>query len=334
MAKGNLFQGMGRGKVGDVVFSRLNGQQISRVRNRKPNNPKTNAQLLQRAVMATVMQAYSAGKIIFDHSFQGAKVPSGSMQKFMSINAKKIRAMLANDIANGSTDARLVGPGTKDCAPNLFQISDGSLTQNIIVTGSATVAAGGTDKTAGTGLLPAIVANETIAEYVSRIGLVSGDILTLCLIQAFDAGTGNAVFIVGDSGNPLAEQTSSFFGFLRLIVKPEAFASDTVITESTKWTDIFHIDTYQNIDVDPDTPIHNPWITGDNTPAEGSNYAFGWIRSRMNTGERSKCTLEYPTWINEWEPTSGLAGEYVLEGWKQGTQDLGDSDLILEGSGF
>ena len=43
------------------VFSRLNGQQVSRVRNRNPKNPRTNAQLYQRAIMATVMQAYSAG---------------------------------------------------------------------------------------------------------------------------------------------------------------------------------------------------------------------------------------------------------------------------------
>ena len=74
MAKGNLFQGMGRGKVGDVVFSRLNGEQISRVRNRHPKNPRSNSQLFQRAIMATVMQAYSAGKAIFDHSFEGYAV--------------------------------------------------------------------------------------------------------------------------------------------------------------------------------------------------------------------------------------------------------------------
>ena len=28
MSKGNLFLGFGRGKVGDVVFSRLNGEQV------------------------------------------------------------------------------------------------------------------------------------------------------------------------------------------------------------------------------------------------------------------------------------------------------------------
>ena len=73
MAKGNMLQGMARGKVGDVVFSRLNGQQISRVRNRQPYNPRTNKQLIQRAIMATVMLGYSAGKEIFNHSFQGKR---------------------------------------------------------------------------------------------------------------------------------------------------------------------------------------------------------------------------------------------------------------------
>ena len=91
MAKGNLFQGMGRGKVGDVVFSRLNGQQIARVRNRNPKNPRTNAQLYQRAIMATVMQAYSAGIAIFDHSFQGKEVGAQNQRRFMALNAKLLR---------------------------------------------------------------------------------------------------------------------------------------------------------------------------------------------------------------------------------------------------
>ena len=73
MSKGNLFQGMARGSVGDVTFTRVNGQQVARVRNRKPKNPRTNKQLYQRAIMATVMRAYSAGRAIFDHSFEGVK---------------------------------------------------------------------------------------------------------------------------------------------------------------------------------------------------------------------------------------------------------------------
>ena len=87
MAKGNMLQGMARGKVGDVVFSRLGGEQIARVRNRHPKNPRTNAQLYQRAIMATVMQAYSAGKVIFDHAFQGREIGAGIQRRFMALNA-------------------------------------------------------------------------------------------------------------------------------------------------------------------------------------------------------------------------------------------------------
>jgi hypothetical protein len=94
MAKGNLFQGMARGAVGDVVFSRLNGQQVSRVRNRQPANPQTNAQLYQRAIMATVMQAYSFGKKIFDHSFEGKKKGSECQNAFLSLNSLKLRSAI------------------------------------------------------------------------------------------------------------------------------------------------------------------------------------------------------------------------------------------------
>ena len=47
MSKGNLFLGFGRGKVGVVVFSRLNGEQVTRARNRSPRKPKYPLQLLQ-----------------------------------------------------------------------------------------------------------------------------------------------------------------------------------------------------------------------------------------------------------------------------------------------
>lgn len=71
MSKGNPFLGMARGKVGDVVMYRLNGEQVMRTRNRHPRNPNTNAQIIQRAVMADVQRVYSLGYQLFNHAFQG-----------------------------------------------------------------------------------------------------------------------------------------------------------------------------------------------------------------------------------------------------------------------
>jgi hypothetical protein len=52
MAKDNLFLGTARGSVGDIVFSRLDGQQVARVRNRAPRNPQSPAQMVQRIIMS------------------------------------------------------------------------------------------------------------------------------------------------------------------------------------------------------------------------------------------------------------------------------------------
>lgn len=44
-----MLLGYARGSVGDVTFSRVKGQQVQKARNRRPNNPRTEAQVLQRA---------------------------------------------------------------------------------------------------------------------------------------------------------------------------------------------------------------------------------------------------------------------------------------------
>lgn len=58
MAKGNMFLSQARGKVGSVVFSVLKGQQIERVYNPKPDNPRSPLQQAQRALLANATKYY------------------------------------------------------------------------------------------------------------------------------------------------------------------------------------------------------------------------------------------------------------------------------------
>lgn len=58
MSKGNLFLSQARGKVGSVVFSVLKGQQITRVYNPKPDNPRSPLQQAQRALLANATKYY------------------------------------------------------------------------------------------------------------------------------------------------------------------------------------------------------------------------------------------------------------------------------------
>lgn len=61
MAKGNMFLSQARGKVGSVVFSVIKGQQVERVYNPSPANPRTNGQQAQRSLLANMTKFYKRG---------------------------------------------------------------------------------------------------------------------------------------------------------------------------------------------------------------------------------------------------------------------------------
>ena len=321
MAKGNLFQGMARGKVGDVVFSRANGQQVSRVRNRQPNNPRTNAQLYQRAIMATIMQAYSTGKEIFDHSFQGYKVGADNQNRFMTINTKKLRAAVASDVANGLTGggctARVIGPGVKYPVPWTYQISEGSLPQDIMNSGGGLLHIGE-------------VQNETVAAYLRRMGIQQNDIFT---VVAFNCATNSSafdvVFTAGQGGDEYAEQTKCIFLFARLRVKASAYNDATVISAITTMDHIFEYDLSSNYT--PSLNVHQMGagiLYPDEMPQSETLFTSGVIRSRDNEDLRSTCVLEWP---DDLASEYGLTTDYLLTAWAEGTTKIGESNLILEG---
>lgn len=310
MAKGNMFQGMARGKVGDIVFSRLDGQQISRVRNRNPKNPRSNAQLYQRAIMATVMQAYSAGKEIFDHSFQGKSVGAANQRHFLSINAKKLRETIANEIAAGtaveSQIGRVVAPGVKAPVPYSFQVSDGSLT-NMLSYGST---------------FPNVTENETVAAYCARLGLVAGDIFTF--VGFMPNVSANPLFTVNGQSSAYAKQFPCVFVACRLEVKSSALTSTD---EMANFGQIFSVT--KNINCD--NVVITSAVPGDdvscalfvNDPEQNGAYTI--IHSRKDEDLRSPEVLTLTT------HDYGLATQYALAAWQQGTVLVGDSNLILEG---
>lgn len=134
MSKGNMFLGHARGKVGDVVFSRQDGEQVTRTRNRHPRNPQTPLQLLQRVILKTTGAAYSAFREICDHSFQGLGTGTPNQSRFMQRNVENFRNILAEVINSGDTETILSDGHTNFNARNVMQplvnpyiISEGSL---------------------------------------------------------------------------------------------------------------------------------------------------------------------------------------------------------------
>ena len=111
MAKGNMFLGMSRGSVGDVTFYRNRGNQVARARNRAPMNPKTEAQTIQRMILATASKAYSRMKGIVDHSFQGVQYGGVSQSYFLKRAMDDIRTWVSQTInITGEYPANLRNP--------------------------------------------------------------------------------------------------------------------------------------------------------------------------------------------------------------------------------
>lgn len=316
---------MARGKVGDIVFYRQDGQQITRTRNRSPRNPKTQKQLVQRAVMATVGLAYKFGSSIFDHAFQGKSKGAQCQREFISENLRILRGLMAAEVDGNSESpqARIVGP--KSIVPVPFggmMISRGTYDQNLF---SWTDGEGANATVAG---MPSTLSSEeTGAAYASRVGLIPNDLYT---IVVFPITSSNPVFEVTGAGSWRATQYPSSFNFVRLRVK-DLSAISTPADDLT-YDDIFEIEA-SNINTTALKANH----PGDDIDMEtlfsvGYDYmgAFGIIRSRDDQDLRSTSYLHLAGSSNAF----GLLAEWALPAWQQGAAEVVGSELILEGGNF
>jgi hypothetical protein len=135
MATGNLLLGTGRRSIGDIVLYRRNGKQVSRVRNRKISNPKTDAQYIQRIILQTVSQAYSRMKAITDHSFETVNGAGNNMSRFMRVNLDRIRAKTSSAIlaGDGYDTLKAYTPLKAPLAvPDEWIVSQGTMPQLVI----------------------------------------------------------------------------------------------------------------------------------------------------------------------------------------------------------
>lgn len=320
---------MGRGSIGDVTFYRADGQQLSRVRNRRPKNPKTEAQLYQRAIMATVVKAYQAGKAIFDHSFQGFSVGAQCQRQFMSLNAKMLRQLVATDIntpiATNSQKARVVGPGVSVPVANPFIISRGSY-QQVFFTLVNDEIDGPAYRT------PSANSGETVAAYAARTGLISGDIYTfLAFAEKKDIAYQSSLY-----DDVLASQNYCSFGWVRLIVKENLSSVNTAIS---KLSDIFTVqssggdfawpaDKLTLINIGAQIDISTLIVS--NNESYTATGAIGLIRSRLDQDLRSDSDMVV-FYGSSAEDMFGIASDYILDEWKNATTNVGKSELILEG---
>ena len=89
MAKSSNFFGLRTGSTKSLTFSVYRGQQITKDRVSRISNPRTTAQMQQRALVPMVAAARSTLKGLVDHSFEGIPYGEASLKEFSAQNLKK-----------------------------------------------------------------------------------------------------------------------------------------------------------------------------------------------------------------------------------------------------
>lgn len=315
MAKGNLFLGTGRGKVGDVVFYRKNGEQITRVRNRSIKNPDTEAQQIQRAVLASVSKAYQAGSAIFDHSFEGCSTGAECQNRFQKLNidwlGSAIKADLAANHGDNESVAAVVPRSASYAVPNAWIVSQGTLFQDVF-----NVDASAQNEEVDWAKAPDT--NEKLGEYCNRLGLIDDDIFTIVAFGIVDGSYDDS------DAQRFRTAFQTRFGFLRMRVKTTALTSTTVAT-SAPISDLFEFSSSEYFS--PGSIMVGGEI-GIASFMPGSVVgAVGVIRSRENSKLRSNCQLDIPAGFVQW----GIIAKYIPEFWNKYEGLNVQSPLILEG---
>lgn len=118
MAQSKSFFGLRRGSTKSLTFSVYNGKQVTKDRVTEVKNPRSSMQMSQRAVMATVLKAYSAMKDICNHSFEGVPYGQKTMNTFISDNINMLRK---------NVPAVNLSEWKGEAVPNSYMISRGSL---------------------------------------------------------------------------------------------------------------------------------------------------------------------------------------------------------------
>lgn len=180
MSKGSLFWGNAKGKLGQLVLSNLKGQQVARAYQPNVNNPRTPAQMFQRATFAAPVQFYKhAVQALFKFAYADKKQQESDFNAFMRHNAKNAALLTREQFVNQNVPkigryllsaGDLTAPAMTLAAFGSVQMSIGVIAEDIVGTQSTSEAI-----TLGT-ISKAIVRNSA--------GVLNGDIVTLVFISS------------------------------------------------------------------------------------------------------------------------------------------------------
>ena len=116
MAKSKSFFGLRSGSTKSLTFQVYRGEQITKDRVYRVSNPRTEAQMTQRALIPIVAAARQALKGLIDHSFEGVAYGEASLKEFSKQNlragALTVTSYSPNGISNPGFADLIVSNGS------------------------------------------------------------------------------------------------------------------------------------------------------------------------------------------------------------------------------
>ena len=116
MAKSKSFFGLRSGSTKSLTFQVYRGEQITKDRVYRVSNPRTEAQMTQRALIPIVAAARSALKGLVDHSFEGVAYGEASLKEFSKHNlragALTVNSYSPNGVSNPGFADLIVSNGS------------------------------------------------------------------------------------------------------------------------------------------------------------------------------------------------------------------------------
>ena len=118
MAKSKSFFGLRSGSTKSLTFQVYRGEQITKDRVYRVSNPRTEAQMTQRALIPIVAAARSALNGFIDHSFEGVAYGEASLKEFSKQNlragALTVTSYSPNGVSNTGFADLIVANGSID----------------------------------------------------------------------------------------------------------------------------------------------------------------------------------------------------------------------------
>ena len=116
MARSKSFFGLRTGSTKSLTFQVYRGQQITKDRVYRVSNPRSEAQMKQRAIIPIVAASRAVLKGLVDHSFEGVNYGNDSLKKFSELNlrsgALKVKSYAPNGISNPGFANLIVSTGS------------------------------------------------------------------------------------------------------------------------------------------------------------------------------------------------------------------------------